>query len=268
MKMFRSLIALAIVPAFLLSLTSCKKDDMEGDLEVAMTDKPADYSALNVEIRGVSAYSDASGWVNLSSENRTVNILSLVNGNEVVLASNGKVGAGTYTKLMVKFGNRFTLDVKGDASLGGNWADGIATFDLGWEGDKDVVIAINKNVSAGASTRLLIDFDAAASVKEFAGTYILRPVITEVKHEANGVRGSVAGAASARILVEGPGGSFSTYTNASGEFLLRGMEKGLYKLTAYPCGKYDDAAPDPDPVTIDNVVVADGEFTYTGVIQF
>lgn len=277
MKTLKSFFILAMTSLTLISLTSCKKDDdgpggngNEGSFKVAMTDSPAEYAGLNVEIKGVSVYSEAAGWTSLSSQTKTYNVLSLTNGKEAELnsSSSGKVRAGTYTKCMIIFGDHFSIDVFGDASLGGIWADGVATFDMTYEGDKTVILDISHEVDANTSAKVLLDFDAASSIKEDAGNYVLKPVMREIKDAATGVKGSVSGAASALIQVTGNGETYSAYVSATGEFMFRGLKSGAHNITAYPVDDFNPLTPPKQPKTISGFIVAEGEIKSAGVIQF
>ena len=271
MKTVKKLLAIATLPAFFL-FVGCEKDeitaeDQKASMRVHMTDAPADYGALNVEIAEVSAYSTTSGWVTLSSESRTVNILSLTNGTQTMIGSSAQIQAGNYTQLKIKFGDEHSITLLGQTALLGGALNGVLTLDLNFQGSKEVVVEIDQQVAAGASADVLIDFHAAESVVESAGQYFIRPVITEIQDRATGVRGHVEGAASAMITLTNGEIAFSatTYVSASGDFLIRDVPAGTYTLIAQKVSQAGSAF--PDPVTVQGVTVVSGEIRSVGTIQ-
>src|SRR5688572_2686282 len=93
----------------LMMITSCSEEVKENYFKVKMTDSPGNYAALNLQIIGVDAYLQNSGWVNLSSETQLVNVLSLTNGLETELAYNAKMDAGVYTKIRIRFADQASV---------------------------------------------------------------------------------------------------------------------------------------------------------------
>lgn len=270
MKTFRKFSVLALaIPAFAIALSSCESKEeaasmQGGNFKVRMTDSPADFEALDVEIAEVEVYSETSGWVELSSESQFVDVLSLTNGSEAEIGFASGLEAGHYTQLRITFGNDNNLSVMAGADLGG--LSSLLTLDLALQDSHQVVIEIDEQISSENSADILLDFNVAASVIQQGNDYILDPVMTEIHNAETGIQGEVEGAANAYIMVTDGQNSFSTYVDAQGRFLLRGMASGTYNLIAE--ARDEMGQMDPDPITLQNVTVVSGQFTQIGQIQF
>lgn len=250
------------------AFSSCEKEDVaatNGKFRVAMTDAPADYVALDVQIKGVSIYHDQEGWTTLSNETQTVNVLSLQNGIESEIAAAGSVEAGHYSKLKIILGDENKLSVSNGISIGG--LSTTLTFDMQYAGSREIVVEIDAEVNANQEASVLVDFDVARSVVESAGTYILSPVIREIRDTRTGLSGEVSGSASAMVLLTNGVDSMSTYIDASGHFLLRGMDPGPYMLKILPRAE-QPGMPSPEPITVENVTIVRGEIKEAGQFQF
>jgi hypothetical protein len=257
-KSFKLMLALAAAGT-MFTLSSCEKENMgEGSMTVAMTDAPADYASLNVQIDAVSIYHEDAGWINLNQESKTVSVLDLRNGLEADISSQAQVKAGHYNKIRLTFG---------DANSLGVWVNvgGVRTMvnaNLRFSGSSEVILETDIDVKANAETKMLLDFDAGRSVIDSAGTYVLKPVIRELTETGTGVKGRVTGTATAYIYLSDGSNSFSTYIGASGEFLLRGVKPGTYVMEIHKAAT--SAEPNPQPMRIEGVVVAKGSITDAG----
>lgn len=277
MKTLQKFAILAL--GFGLFATSCQKENMgpdgskpePGSFKVYMTDSPGDFEALDMEIVRVEGYIEGQGWVTLNSEARTINVLSLTNGvqTELTSTSDAEAQAGLYTHLRIVFGsnNHITLNSQSALALGGITGSGAVSFDLGMEGERSIEIDIREEVSAKAGAEVLLDFNVAQSVHQYADSFVVQPVVTVIEDARTGVRGHVEGAVSAAATLSNDSGSFSTYINAEGDFLIRGMEDGIYELTIQP-NREVGAQTDPQPRVIESVVVVQGEITNAGTISF
>lgn len=251
MKKLMMLLAVGTVLAS--GFTSCKKDDEEkgNTFKVRMTDGPGDYAQLNVQVTSVDIYSANQGWVNLSSQTQSVNVLSLTNGAELELASASQVNAGVYSKLRITFASQASIVlVGGGSSISLNWTGGT----------QQVEIVINEEVSGSSGANVLVDFNVAESVTEVGGIFNLNPVISVISDENTGVKGKVEGASSVMVKLQNGSRSYSTYVNAQGNFLLRGMEPGTY--TAYFMASGALTAHEED-----NVTVTQGQITNMGTVN-
>lgn len=277
MKRIQKFALLALGFAFF--ATGCQKDEVnpsdpqaeKGSFKAYMTDSPGDFKAMNVEILRVDAYIQGEGWVTLNNDARVVNVLSLTNGAQTMIAGTSKAEthAGVYTQLRIVFGNNnhVTLTEEATLALGGIVIDGSGIFDLNFGGSHEVVVQIHEEVDSKTGAAVLVDFDVAASIKQTADNFVFQPVITLIDDAKTGVRGHVTGAAHAALTLSNDSGSFSSYIDAHGDFLIRGMEDGVYQLKAAPCHAPGDLT-EPQPKEISAVTVVDGEITNVGTISF
>ena len=278
MSIFKKLSFVAL--AILVFASGCEREDINSTdpnapapnaFKVRMTDSPADFEALDVEIVGVEAYLEGEGWVNLNNETQLVSVLELTNGAETTLASQteGEVQAGVYTMLKIQFGSQNTLQVNESTSLeiGPIAINNNGWLDLQFGGEQEVIIEIDEEVSATSGADILIDFNVAQSIVRDADEFILQPVLTEIENVETGIRGEVSGAANAAVLVTSGDDTLSTFINAEGEFLLRGMEEGMFDLICMPAKELGDSL-QAEPVSVEGLVVTEGEITSVGTISF
>ena len=167
MKMFKTIMATACASTFL--FLACSKEDSSGSstLRVRMTDAPASWDEVNVdrqEVR-VNFADDSGGWVSLPTTAGVYNVLDFQNGVDTLIAQ-GTVPTGTLKEIRLVLGSNNTIVVNGQSHP--------LTIPSG--GSSGLKIKVNKNVR-GSIDSLLIDFDAALSVKEQNGSYKLMPVI-------------------------------------------------------------------------------------------
>ncbi|MEO9534394.1 MAG: DUF4382 domain-containing protein [Crocinitomicaceae bacterium] len=261
------------IAASLMMFTACKKEEYqtESDTEpqefqVNMTDNPGEYEALTVEIESVEAYNDQSGWVTLNSQSQVVSVLDLTNGKEATIASMQNAEIAAYSKIKLNFGNEHKLTLKSSTEIGGLSTTTTAVFQLGFEGPKSIEIEINEQISASEGADVLIDFDVAQSIKEDGDEYVIQPALKLIEDRATGVDGKVKGTASAALLLTNGNDTISAYTNAEGEFLLRGMEEGTYDLIVYPAQEEGEEMMEEQ--IIEGVVVVEGKIKSAGTIRF
>lgn len=232
---------------------SCKKDkDAPGkSFKVRMTDSPGDFVQLNLQITSVDVYSQSQGWVNLSSQTQSVNVVSLTNGAEIELANATSVSVGTYTKVRVTFASQASVMLVGGGS----------SLSLSWTGgQQQVEIAIEAQVSGSVGANILLDFNVAQSVTEVGGAYFINPFISIVSDEFTGVKGKVNGTSSAMVKLHNGGNSYSTYINAAGNFMIKGMAPGTYTASIMAAGSLQVHE-------VDNVVISQGQITAMGDIN-
>ncbi|MBD3637519.1 MAG: DUF4382 domain-containing protein [Crocinitomicaceae bacterium] len=252
-----------------LGLTNCEKDNPNlepGEFSVRMTDAPADYTELNVEIASIEAYNQNSGWVMLNSNTQAINVLDYKNGAEVELAHVSKATAGTYTQLKITFGSDNSLTYEKKTEIGGIVAYAEVTTQLQWDGPKEIFISIEEEISSEQSAELLLDFNAAASIKRSADNYVLDPVITVLEDAKTGLEGRVTGATNAMVMITDNESSLTTYINMEGEFLFRGLKEGAYDVIVYP-GSDEINNGAQSEIIIQNVLVREGEIRNMGTIN-
>jgi hypothetical protein len=170
-KMKKSGIMLAFAALTMVIIHSCTKSNDQAVLQVRLTDNPIGLREVNVDIQQVRIkFSDDSlssnGWVDMATNARIYNLLGLQNGVDTLLAT------GTFPQDVVKE-IRFVLGPNNTVkdSLGIVYP---LTVPSGSE--SGLKIKVNKKLGASLQT-LLIDFDAALSIKKEPDGYKLRPVL-------------------------------------------------------------------------------------------
>ena len=242
------------------TIQSCKKDNKvsQGQMEVRMTDSPGDFVALNVEIIKVEAYLENSGWLTINESTQEINILDLTNGSEVTIASATTVQPGTYTKLRLTF--------SGENSLSFNGSNGLNTVSLSFSSNysHQVEVPIHCQVSSGVTSSVLLDFNVGSSINQTNGGYELNPVLTEISDPSTGVQGHISGATKAAISLSNASNHASTYTNANGYFLIKGVPDGTYllKIEARALGEVEASQK-----SIQNITVSKGQIKNLVSIQ-
>jgi len=145
---------------------SCKKND-SSTLQVNLTDAPAAYDEVNVDIKEVQVNlsDDSTGWVTLNTTAKVYDLLTLQNNVQAVLAT-GTVPTGMAKKIRLILGTNNTIvDSTGSHPL---------TIPSGSE--SGLKIDIDKKLSS-TFENVVIDFDAALSVTNENGEYKLHPVL-------------------------------------------------------------------------------------------
>lgn len=249
-NLFLQLWVLALAAVLAVFLTSCDVNDgmQTGQLKVTMTDAPADYEAVYVDVQRVLVHKNANvepdtsgeesagdaGWITLSDEPMRIDLLTLRNGNEITLGET-ELETGTYSQLRLILGSDNEVVVNGQSHS-------LRTPSARQTGIK---LNINADIENGETYTLLVDFDAGRSVVETGnGNYLLKPVLRAANLEATGsISGSVQ-PADVRTGVWAIAGddSLSTWTDEEGSFTLLGVAPGTYEIQFRPEGdQYADS---------------------------
>ncbi len=81
-----------------LKVNKNQKGKCDFNMAVSMTDSPANYSAVNVDVIGLEINYESSGWVILPINKGIYNLLELQNNVSAILADNVKIPAGKVTR--------------------------------------------------------------------------------------------------------------------------------------------------------------------------
>ncbi len=164
-----------VFAAFLLIATiglyCCSKNKAQATLQVRLTDNPTGLREVNVDIRQVRIkFSDDSlnnsGWVDMATNARIYNLLGLQNGVDTLLAT-GSFSTDVVKEIRLVLGPNNT--VKDSFNV-------VHALTIPSGSESGLKIKVNKKLNANSQT-LLIDFDAALSIKNENGGYKLRPVL-------------------------------------------------------------------------------------------
>ncbi|RBL92576.1 DUF4382 domain-containing protein [Chitinophaga flava] len=222
---------LVAMPALALLFSACNKNDSGGNgnakLTVYLTDAPANYDAVNIDVQDVLVNASAgdNGWQSIHLLRPGVyNLLNFRNGIDTVLASSG-LPAGKISQIRLVLGSKNSVVVNGAAYP-------LETPSAQQSGLK---LNVQATLTAGVEYRLWIDFDANRSVVTTGnGKYILKPVIRTYTQATSG---SIKGIVLPAIHINSVFAIQNTDTIATakpdpltGAFLLTGLNAGAYNV--------------------------------------
>ena len=235
--------------------TACKKNKTDTTpVNVRMTDAPGNFQQVNVDITGVEFKINNGATVSLNVHSGVYNLLDFVNGIDTLIAS-ADVPSGSLSQVRLILGTNNTVKVDGVVYP-------LSTPSAMQSGLK---LNVNSTLIAGVVYNLLLDFDANQSVVLTGnGEYQLKPVIRTVSVATSGsIHGSVVttSALPASVSVTDGINTYSTFTDASGNFLVRGVPAGIYAVTITPKLPFL-------PKIITNINVTVGNQVQVGAIVF
>lgn len=166
-------------------------------LRIILTDAPANYQEVLIDIQEVRVHSAADGeeggWRTLSDINAGVyNLLDFTNGVDTLIAEE-EMPFGTISQIRLMLGENNRIKKGGEYYV-------IKTPSAQQSGLK---LKVHADLNRGVTYHLWLDFDAGRSIVEKGnGSYSLKPVIRVFTEATSGaIKGFVA------PLEAGPGGS-------------------------------------------------------------
>lgn len=249
-------VAGAVLFAGMALLSSCDKNNTTAQgsqYKVRMTDAPAAYSAVNVEIKSVQLIGADGETATLNTNTGIYNVLNFNNGTDTLIAS-GNVNIKTVKQVKLTLGTNNSVVSNG------------STYALAFNSaaDATVTLDVNQTVTANGTTELIVDFDANQSVQasgssSFTFTPTIRPINLDAT--ANGViMGHVSNSGIVAVVsVQGSGHTYSTSLAVDGYFRIRGLASGSYTVTVTPLLPLQVK-------TITNITVTSGQTTDIGVV--
>lgn len=148
---------------------SCKKDQVSQSVfKVNLTDAPGDWDEVNIDLTGMEVKfdSDSTKWRTLQANAAVYNLLSLQNGIDTLIAQGSFPVNEVVKEIRLIVGANNTIKVNGQ----------IFPLTIPSGEEAGLKIKVNKKLQATLET-ILIDFDAALSIKEETDGYKLKPVI-------------------------------------------------------------------------------------------
>jgi hypothetical protein len=249
---------IVVISFIALALISCNKDtvELEGKaiLSLKLTDAPATYDKVNIEIVGLQVIINDS-IIDMDVEKGIYNLLDLVNGKDTLIADQ-EITAGKLSQIRLILGDDNSL-IKDEV-----------TFDLKTPSAQQSGLKLNvhADLSPGIAYEYTIDFDAARSIVETGnGKYILKPVLRVFTNAVSGAIKGVVYPVKAKpwiFAISAQPDSISTFSDTvSGNFIFSGLPAGKYKLSFLPQDPYADT-------TLQNISVTDGIVTKLDTLKF
>lgn len=253
---------------FGLGLMACSNGDGTGTMRVSLTDAPADYAEVNVEIRQVLVKTnddddlddgeedetedmndeelEDNGWKVIFNDSIRVNLLDYQNGETFDL---GEVNLeeGRYNQIRLVLGDDNSVVLNSGETFQLNTPSGQTS------GFK---LLVQADIEADQIYDLVIDFDASRSVVVTGnGTYNLKPVLKTANLTASG---SISGTilpleANPYVYAIAGTDTSGTQVDENGDFRIIGLSDKTYKLWIQPTNDaYNDS-------TITDIELEDGE---------
>jgi hypothetical protein len=163
MKKFVAVCLLAV------AVSGCKKEDEpKSPVTIKLTDLPAAYQEVNVEVIEVQIHSNINGWVSLDVTDSIYDLLLLQNNATAVLGTL-QVPSGQVSQVRLILGTQNTVKVN----------NVIEPLSLSSQDESGLKLNIHQTLVANNPYTLVIDFDASQSVHDNGnGTYKLKPVLS------------------------------------------------------------------------------------------
>ena len=261
MKTVRLILSISFFAILIFSGTYCKKEAGKGRLTVYLTDAPADYDAVNIEVVEIQVKASTDpgegGWTTMpmAVSPVTYDLLEFTNGMDVLLSSI-ELPVGKVSQLRLKLGDNNTIVVNGVASA--------LPLVVPSGQESGLKFNIHADLVAGVEYKLWIDFEASRSVVDNgAGSYILKPVLRTFTEATSGaIKGVVSPIAAGATVqaMDGIGGILTAIPDpVTGEFLIRGVPDGTWSVFIDGNNGYLDK-------TINNIIVTIGEVADIGTI--
>jgi hypothetical protein len=152
----------------LFSIAGCTKDELETTrVNIRLTDDPCDCQQVNIDIREVRVKmsGDTSQWISLNTNDGIYDLLLFQNGVDTLIAT-GNLPLQVLKEVRFILGDQNTVMVD----------DVLYPLETPSAQSSGLKVKIDKDLALTPNT-FVLDFDAAASVKEQNGKYKLHPVI-------------------------------------------------------------------------------------------
>ncbi len=209
-----------------------KEEVQLAKVNVSLIDAPADYEAVQIEIKDVQVNigEDEKGWKSLKGFKSSIyDVLKLTNGEEAFLGEI-ELPQGKLSQVRLILGENNKLRVKGQE------------FDLKVPSGTQSGLKLNVGASivAGVTYKLVLDFDASKSIvkKGNKEEYNLKPVVrAQMEAQTGAIKGVIEPKELNSVVyaINSKQDTISTYPNkTTGGFLVRALPTDTYKVVIIP----------------------------------
>lgn len=149
------------------ALLACKKESGSTHFKVRLTDAPASYEEVNIDLQEVRIKmdDDTSQWISMQTAAGVYNLLELQDGVDTLISS-AVLPEGSVKEI------RLVLGTENSIKSGGEYHD--LTVPSG--SSSGLKIKIDKKLRGGVDS-VVVDFDALLSVRQEQDGYKLHPVL-------------------------------------------------------------------------------------------
>jgi hypothetical protein len=248
----------AILIIAFLTVSACNKDNSNPDTNKSgskasvnfhLTDGPAEYDAVYIDIQRVQLTMEGSGMIELTPVRPGMyDLLKFRNGLDTLLLR-ADIPAGKVSQIRLILGSENYVVVDGD----------MEKLNTPSAQESGLKLNLKEEFVAGGSYDIWIDFDAGKSIHETGnGKFQLKPVIKAYSALTDGrIKGYVLpGAALVTVYASNGIDTYAAIPDEHGYFLFAGLPEGNYTIT------YDAA-----PLLFVDLVVKDIKVTYGQTID-
>lgn len=260
---FRKTTILYLIIATLLSaalIAGCdisSSGNSEGTLNVRLTDAPATYEAVYIDIQAVElnvGTEQQEEWQTISPQAMRLDLLKLNNGADTLLGT-AELETGTYNQLRFILGDNSEIIVDGQSK----------NLKVPSGQESGFKVNLDATVIKDSITTKIIDFDAARSISVTGNReYILNPVLKVYSpNETGTISGQLVPQGIPALVIAYIGNEVmaTTYVEEDGTFILGSLDKNIYKVLIQP------DSPQYADTTLFEREVFEGEDTNVGIIQ-
>ena len=111
MKLIKFVLAIALISSTV--FIACSKESRTSTLQVKLTDAPADWEEVNIDLKAVKVnfWDDSTGWVTLETKDTIYNLLGLQNGLDTLIAQE-TFPTNTVREIRLVLGQNNTIKAK------------------------------------------------------------------------------------------------------------------------------------------------------------
>jgi hypothetical protein len=264
-KSLGSLLSVSAIITLMFFLHSCKKADVsssgQSKMNLYLTDAPASYKAVWIDIEQVKVKSDATdsadGWVDVPLiKPGEYNLLDFRNGEDTLLGG-VDLPSGKVSQIRLILGDNNHIDLEDGSSVD------LKTPSAQQSGLK---LNVDADLKPGIPYDLVLDFDAGRSIVKAgnSGKYILKPVIRAfAKAAGGGIQGVVLpDSAKAQVTAIAGTDTLSALPDENGAYKFWGIAANNYQLifaADTTTGYHSD--------TLNNIAVTDGNITTVDTVR-
>lgn len=258
---------LTLISILSLAFLNCGNDDSSSpaqgnsQISVKLMDAPGDFEHVYIDVVDVmvkvnDTSDDEGSWQSLNAVNTGIyDLLELTGGVNVLLVNDFEVLSGTLNQIRLVLGDDNSVVIDGQ------------TYPLNTPSAQQsgLKIQVNETLLPNIAYTFLLDFnvDESIVVAGNSGNINLKPVIrSSVEATTGTISGSVLPLGFQTEITASNGiETISAYTDVNGNFILVGLNPGIYTVTATP-----DPLSALPIVVIDNVEVTLENNTNLGVM--
>ena len=246
---------IAFISILVLSLISCGNKDkpQSGQIKIYLTDVPAFYDKVIIDIQSVEVITDKSKnpiALNLVRD-LPVNLLLFSNGLDTLLAS-GNVKIGTISEIRITLGDKNSVVIGGTEYV----------LDIPTEKESVLELKVEQKIEDGEVYKFWVDFDASRSVVKIGNnSYQLVPIARAISESTSGsIKGQIF-PRNARPYVWACtlADTIGTIADSTGYFLIKNLPADTYNLRILPQAGLEE-------IIIEKIIVESGKITDAGSI--